>query len=174
MTVYDLSETEQELHAALWGLDSENPDDALEIERLTNKLDETNLIKSQKIEWRVRLIKELECSAVGAKEREKAAIRKRVSAENAVERMKQNLIYTMDVLGVEKIELEDFNVSISNSNPALEIADDFDLRRLPLSCYKIVPEHYEPNKVEIKKYLKDNELNIKGLTLIQKPSLRIR
>ena len=104
----------------------------------------------------------------------KLAIKKRVAAENAVERMKQNLIYTMDVLGIDKIELEDFNVSISNSNPALEIDEGFDLRRLPLSCYKIVTENYETNKIEIKKYLKDNGLNIKGLTLIQKPSLRIR
>ena len=170
--IYDLSDQELLLKSMLFCLDPDDTEDAAQIELIERQLDAIDASANRKILWRVRVLKELQASLEAVEERKRAIERKRTIAQNAVNRMKQNITDCMAMFELERVQDEEFNVSMANTPAALVIAPSFDLRHLPHDCYKIVPETYTPDKNAIKKLLKTG-IEYDGLSLVSNKTLRI-
>lgn len=174
MNIYDLSEKETELKARYFALDENDPEDAEEIALIERQLDEIDTSAQRKILWRVKVLKEMEASLTAIEERKKHIEKKRVTASNAVERMKNNIAECMDMFELEKVQDEEFSVSYKLNNATAKVVglDDYDVRHLPRDCFDVIPETYKPKLNAIKALLKSG-VEIDGLSLVTSKSLRI-
>ena len=171
-SIYDLSEQELLLKSMLFALDETNPEDAEQIALIERQLDAIDASANRKILWRVRVLKELQASLEAVEERKRAIERKRTIAQNAVNRMKANITDCMAMFELERVQDDEFSVSMANTPAALVIAPNFDLRHLPADCYKVVPEQYVADKNAIKKLLKCG-IQFDVLELVSGKTLRI-
>jgi hypothetical protein len=173
MNIYDLSSKETELKAKYFALDPEDPEDAAEIELIERQLDAIDASAQRKIIWRVRVLKEMEAELEAVEERKRHIERKRVTAANAVDRMKANIADAMTMFGLEKVQDEEFSVSYKLNGATAKIVglDDFEIRQLPMDCWDTIPETYKPKLNAIKALLKTTEID--GLELVVSKSLRI-
>lgn len=88
----------------------------------------------------------------------------RISALNFV------LQTAIERIGVKKLTAGNFDVSVQNNPPALDI---FDIDEIPFSLFVEIPATREPDKAEIKKLLKDGKA-VPGARLTVGTSLRVR
>lgn len=174
MSIYDLSDQEQELKARYFALDESDPEDAAEIALIEQQLDAIDASAQRKIIWRVRVLKEMEASLEAIEDRKRHIEKKRVTAANAVARMKANIADCMTMFNLEKVQDEEFSVSYKLNGTTAKVVglDDFEIRQLPMDCWDTIPETYTPKLNAIKALLKSG-VEIDGLELVVSKSLRI-
>lgn len=112
------------------------------------------------------VIKNIEAQAVAIKAEKDRLAKKQKTAENAVKRLKESLVYHMQVTNQAKVKTTLFNVALSSSK-SLKVIDE-----------TMIPQEYlipQPDKVDvagIRKALKDGA-EIFGVEFEENPSLRI-
>ena len=98
------------------------------------------------------------------KKRIDAVIRQR---KNAVERLRSNAEYNMEIAELEQVETERFNFRFRQNPPSVEILDE-----------ALIPEEYfrtkkEVNKSEIKKAISEGK-EVSGASLVTRTRLEIK
>jgi hypothetical protein len=176
VSIYDLSEQELLLKSMLFCLDPEDKEDVAQIELIELQLDAIDTSAQRKILWRVRVLKELQASLEAVEERKKHIERKRVVAQNAVNRMKANIADCMEMFELDRVQDDEFNVSYKTNGATakvigLENIDPF-WNDLPTNCWETIPASRKPVLNNIKAYLKSGA-EINGLSLEIGKTLRI-
>ena len=173
MNIYDLSAKELELKSMLFCLDPEDQEDAERIALIERQLDALSGSKERKIMWRVRVRQEIKAIRDAKKERHDHTAKGLKIADNALARADKNLADAMELLGVEKVQDEEFSVSYKLSGATAKVIglDDYDVRHLPMDCYDTIPETYKPKLNAIKALLKTTDID--GLELVSGKTLRI-
>lgn len=119
-----------------------------------------------KVENICRVIKNFEADVAALKAEKDRIDRKKKTAENAVKRLKDSLIYYLQATNQAKVKTTLFNVALSSSK-SLKVVDE-----------TMIPETYlipQPDKVDVaglRKALKDGK-EVFGVEFEEKPSLRI-
>ena len=111
--------------------------------------------------------KEKEALASAIKEQEKAMAERRKVLENEVTRLKDWALFNM----TEKEKFEDATIKISYST-GVESVEVLDLEKLEPK-YIVEKYTYQADKKALKEALKNGEF-FEGVTLVRKPSLRIK
>jgi len=114
-----------------------------------------------------KIIKEKEALASAIKEQEKAMAERRKVLENEVTRLKDWALFNM----TEKEKFEDATIKISYST-GVESVEVLDLEKLEPK-YIVEKYTYQADKKALKEALKNGEF-FEGVTLVRKPSLRIK
>ena len=174
-SIYDLSAKELELKSMLFALDETNPEDTEKIALIERQLDAIDESANRKILWRVRVLKELQASLEAVEERKRAIEKKRTIAQNAVERMKQNIANCFDMFPDldGKAQDEEFSVSYKLNGATAKVIglENIEIKSLPRDLWseKVI---ISPNLNAIKALLKTGT-EINGLSLDIGKTLRI-
>ena len=173
MNIYDLSAKELELKSMLFCLDPEDQEDAERIALIEQQLDAIDASANKKILWRVRILKELQASLEAVEERKRHIERKRTVAQNAVNRMKQNIADSMAMFDLERVQDDEFNVSYKTNAATAKVIglENIEIKSLPRDLWseKVI---ISPDLNAIKSLLKTGT-EINGLSLDIGKTLRI-
>lgn len=121
---------------------------------------------SEKVQSICCVIKNFEAQAEAVKAEKDRLAKKQKAAENAAKRLKDSLIYHLQMTNQAKVKTTLFNVSLTSSK-SLKVVDE-----------TMIPQEYlipQPDKVDIagmKKAIKDGA-EIFGVEFEENPSLRI-
>lgn len=173
ISIYDLSEQELLLKSMLFALDETNEEDVAQIALLVRQLDAVEWSANKKILWRVKVLKELEASLEAVEVRKRAIERKRVTAQNAVNRMKANIANCMEMFELEKVQDDEFSISYKTNGATAKVIglENIEIRTLPSDLWNeaII---ISPNLNAIKALLKTGT-EINGLSLEIGKTLKI-
>ena len=163
MNLFEINKTIREVVNQGFSVNEETGEmtaDLSSLERLENT-------KAEKMLAIAKMVKEKEAFAKSIKEQEKAMAERRKSLENEVTRLKEWALFNMSEK--EKFEDSQIKVSFSKGSESVEVLD------LEALDPKYVVEKYShaPDKKALKEALKSGEF-INGVTLVRKPSLRIK
>lgn len=132
-----------------------------------SQLNDLENTKAEKLLAIGKMIKEKEAFAKSIKEQEKAMAERRKFIENEVSRLKEWALSNMTEK--EKFEDSQIKVSYSKGSESVEIED---LEKLDPK-FVVEKYTYTADKKLLKEALKTGEL-IDGVTLVRKPSLRLK
>ena len=157
MKLYELTGMYQELYELD---DIELMNDMLEALEL-NEQYETKILSY------ARVIKQLESDEITIKAEVDRLQAKRNVIKRKVERLKDNVLTSMQATGIKEVKDEIFNVKTRKKPFKVEVSDD---AVLPTDLQNV---SYTPNKTKIKEYLEEGNM-IKGVSLTQEEGLSIR
>ncbi len=136
----------------------------LDEEVLQNTLEALQGTLEEKADNITKIMKELELTAE-AKKSEAKRLQESAQADlKKVERLKDYLHHNLSLAGVKKLNTGTFNISIMKGREAVKV----DLEKLP-SEYWITPDPVPISKTELKKIMKEQEINIDGVEIIRNP-----
>lgn len=133
-------------------------------------LDNISAVFKDKVTNIAYLIRNLEASADGIKEAEKAMSNRRKAIESKAERLRKYLIDNMITSDQLKIECPYFAISIRNNPPSVNIND---IDSIPFEYFDIPKPIPQLNKNRLKEDLKSG-LVIGGASLVSDKSLQIK
>lgn len=135
----------------------------------TEALDQLDMERNKKLEAIGCIIKNEEAAAAAIKA-EIDALTKRMKAHlNRGENLEHYMMNSMNIYGEKKFEATRCKVSV-RTTPIVRV---FDLEMLPEQYRRIIPEKWEPDKVNIKTALKNGEA-VPGCELVNNQSLIIK
>lgn len=163
MTLYELTAQYQMLAEALM-----NGDDTGLVEDL---FEETNVNIEEKAEGYARIIRNFEAEAAALKAEEKRLADKRKACENSIERLKNNLQFSMKETGKTKFKHGVFAFSIVKNGGKAPLQGIPDVSELPKELQRIT---IEPDKEAIRQYIEETGDLSYGYLGDRGESLRIR
>jgi hypothetical protein len=166
-TIYDLSIIQQEIIDMFFWEDSEE-----EITQLQAQIDRIAGTVERKIKFLTGILIETESIAEARKEAVINAQRRLKTAENAHERIKQFILDAMVQFDIKRVDGELCGVTHYLSAGSVVFEDRFNYQSLPAECLKLIPEHIEPIKSEVKKLLLEGE-KIPGVMVVKKEVLKM-
>jgi hypothetical protein len=167
MTALTLYEIAQEYRADLEKLAELDLDDATLNDTLDGMGGELE-VKAQSVAC---LIRNLEATAVQIKDAEAHMAARRKALENRAERVKDYLLASMMVAGVQKVECPLFRMTVRDNPPAVEVYQPELMPAQYMTHY--APPPPAPNKAAIKQALADKQ-DVPGCRLTQGKRLDIR
>lgn len=182
-SIYDLDQAWAENESRIFMLNEHSDEDADEYAALMRKREEILCSAEDNLEWKLERLSDMKSYAAQVEERKKRIVARSKRADTEVERMKAHIMEHMQKYGVQKLKGVEFSVSLGYAGGgSVAIPDGYNLRELPESCYKVVPEQTVPDKREITKLFADIEWTqldgkqIKemgdGLLLVREESLK--
>ena len=163
MNLFEIKKTIREVINQGFSVDEETGEMIADLSSL-ERLEST---KAEKFLAIAKMVKEKEAFAKSIKEQEKAMADRRKVLENEATRLKEWALFNMD----EKEKFEDSQIKISYSKGS-ESVEVLDLEKLDPK-YVVEKYSHAPDKKALKEALKSGEF-IDGVTLVRKPSLRIK
>lgn len=130
-------------------------------------LNEVMMKKEEKIASICNFMAHLEDRIEANKNREKLYQQRRKSYENLLKNIKNYIKTNMEANDIKKLTSSDFVLSLSNTTPSLEIADN---AFIPDEFFKVIKE---VDKTKLKDAVK-NGLEIEGVWLKQNQALKIK
>ncbi len=135
----------------------------------TEALDRLDMERTKKLEAIACIIKNEDAAAAAIKA-EIDALTKRMKAHlNREENLERYMLRSFNLYGEKKFEAPRCKVSV-RTTPSVRV---FDLEMLPNNYRRIIPEKWEPDKVNIKTALKNGE-PVPGCELVNNQSLIIK
>jgi hypothetical protein len=116
-----------------------------------------------------RIIRNLEANVVALKTEIDRLTNRRMSIENSIDRLKENLKNAMIATGKEKIKTDLFNVTVVNNPVAVNVIDE---KLIPKKYFKVETIR-KLDKISLRDAIKNGE-KIQGAKLMQGKGLRIR
>lgn len=167
--INELTEAQTEILDRLFWLDSNEEEDAAEIERLKHDLLKIRGDAQHTLEFLSGLLLESRAVLAGREDVKRRAEKRRKTAENAVNRLTKVCEHIMSRFEIDKIALEGCDMRIQMSPGAIEYAPNFDPATLPPDCYKL---EFKPLAKELKAHI-DAGASFDGVFLVKRETLRI-
>ena len=124
---------------------------------------------AEKLENYASVMKNIESDIAGIKAEEGRLAERRKTMENSIKRMKENMQFTMETAGEQKLKGEKFTFTVQKNPPSLKVLDD-----------AVIPPQFisveEVRNIDKKAILAElkNGVEISGVEIQQGESIRIR
>lgn len=163
---------QSELLDELFFLDESDPEDAEQIERLTNRLGQIKGSAASTVEFLSVILLESRALLEAREDVKRRAEKRRKTAENATERLKSVILRIMTDFDIKKISGEACDVRTQLSPGKLVYSPGFDITYLPGDCVETIPEVKNPITAKVITLIKEG-FEIEGVEIIKELGLRI-
>lgn len=167
--INELSQAQEKILDKLFWLDTENEEDAAEIESLKKDLMKIRGNAEGTLNFLSGLLIEARGILAMREETRRRAERRRNTAKKAVERLSNVVERIMIKFDIKKIALNDCDLRLQMSPGSLDFSPEMQWKLLPDDCFKI---EYKPVADAIKAHLDAGE-ELPGVSIVKKESLRI-